>query len=136
MTLTKNDIVVKVHGVGFTKKMALDAVESLLEIMKQTLEAEEDVLVSGFGKFCVKEKKTQTRQKPGHGIGHDPLGKESRDLQVFWQVEKQDQRIVIGTWAKTKTSKIHRSYHCCGPLRSIPLHRISCWKNNPGPSAF
>ena len=47
MALTKNDIMEKVHGVGFTKKMAVGAVESLLEIIKQTLEAEDDVLVSG-----------------------------------------------------------------------------------------
>ena len=32
-------------------------VESLVEIMKRTLEGGEDVLISGFGKFCVKEKK-------------------------------------------------------------------------------
>ena len=36
MTLTKNDIVEKVHEVGFTKRMSIDAVESLLEIIKQT----------------------------------------------------------------------------------------------------
>ena len=67
MTLTKNDIVEKVHGVGFTKKMALDAVESLLEIIKRTLEAEEDVLVSGFGKFCVKEKRPRRGRNPATG---------------------------------------------------------------------
>ena len=56
MTLTKSEIVKKVHEIGFTKKVATDAVESILEIMKRALEDEEDVLISGFGKFCVKEK--------------------------------------------------------------------------------
>ncbi|MDA9761804.1 integration host factor subunit alpha [Desulfobacterales bacterium] len=67
MTLTKNDIVEKVHEVGFTKKVSLDTVESLLEIIKQTLEAEEDVLISGFGKFCVKDKKSRRGRNPATG---------------------------------------------------------------------
>jgi len=67
MTLTKNDIVEKVHAVGFTKKVAIDTVESLLEILKQTLEAEEDVLISGFGKFCVKEKRPRRGRNPATG---------------------------------------------------------------------
>ena len=67
MTLTKNDIVEKVHEVGFTKKVSLDTVESLLEIIKQTLEAEEDVLISGFGKFCVKEKRERKGRNPATG---------------------------------------------------------------------
>ena len=67
MTLTKNDIVEKVHEVGFTKKMTIDAVESFLEIIKQTLEAEEDVLISGFGKFCVKDKKSRRGRNPATG---------------------------------------------------------------------
>lgn len=67
MTLTKNDIVEKVHEVGFTKKVSLNTVESLLEIIKQTLEAEEDVLISGFGKFCVKDKKSRRGRNPATG---------------------------------------------------------------------
>jgi len=67
MTLTKNDIVEKVHKINFTKKVASDAVESLLEIMKRTLEDEEDVLISGFGKFCVKEKAPRRGRNPSTG---------------------------------------------------------------------
>ncbi|MDX2454793.1 HU family DNA-binding protein [Desulfosarcina sp.] len=57
MALTKNDIVAKVNDLGFTKKNSIETVESLLEIVKGTLEDGDDLLVSGFGKFCVKEKK-------------------------------------------------------------------------------
>lgn len=57
MTLTKNDVVTKVHDIGFTKKKSVDVIESLLEIIKRELEAGEDILVSGFGKFCVKKKR-------------------------------------------------------------------------------
>ena len=67
MALTKNDIVAKVHDLGFTKKQAVDTVESLLEIIKNTLEKGDDVLVSGFGKFCVKSKKERRGRNPATG---------------------------------------------------------------------
>jgi integration host factor subunit alpha len=67
MALTKNDIVAKVHDLGFTKKQAVNTVESLLEIIKATLEKGEDVLVSGFGKFCVKDKKKRRGRNPATG---------------------------------------------------------------------
>ena len=75
MTLTKNDIVEKVHELGFTKKIATDAVESILEIVKQTLENEEDVLISGFGKFCVKEKRPRRGRNPATGEDMDLWGR-------------------------------------------------------------
>jgi len=67
MALTKSDIVAKVHELGFTKKKAVDTVESLLEIIKDTLEKGDDVLVSGFGKFCVKDKKQRRGRNPATG---------------------------------------------------------------------
>lgn len=67
MALTKNDIVAKVNDLGFTKKRSIETVESLLEIIKDTLESGDDVLVSGFGKFCVKEKKKRRGRNPATG---------------------------------------------------------------------
>jgi integration host factor subunit alpha len=67
MALTKSDIVTKVHELGFTKKKAVDTVESLLELVKGTLAQGEDVLVSGFGKFCVKDKKQRRGRNPATG---------------------------------------------------------------------
>jgi integration host factor subunit alpha len=67
MTLTKNDIVVKIHDLGFTRKRAIDIVECLLEILKKELEQGEDVLISGFGKFCVKHKKERRGRNPATG---------------------------------------------------------------------
>lgn len=75
MTLTKSDIVTKVHEIGFTKKAAVDTVESLLEIIKQTLEGEEDVLISGFGKFCVKEKAPRRGRNPATGSDMELWGR-------------------------------------------------------------
>jgi integration host factor subunit alpha len=67
MALTKSDIVATVHGLGFTKKKSVDIIEALLEIMKSTLEKSEDVLISGFGKFCVKQKKQRRGRNPATG---------------------------------------------------------------------
>jgi len=67
MALTKNDIVTAIHEIGFTKKKSVEIIESLLEIIKQRLERGEDVLISGFGKFCVKEKKVRRGRNPATG---------------------------------------------------------------------
>ena len=67
MALTKNDIVASVHELGFTKKKSVEIIETLLEIMKNTLEKDEDVLISGFGKFCVKQKKQRRGRNPATG---------------------------------------------------------------------
>jgi len=67
MTLTKSDIVAKVHELGFTKKKSIDIVESLLETIKSTLEKGEDVLISRFGKFCVREKNQRRGRNPATG---------------------------------------------------------------------
>ncbi len=75
MALTKSDIVEKVQAIGFTKKMSVNVMESLLEIIKQTLEGEEDVLVSGFGKFCVKEKAPRRGRNPATGSDMDLWGR-------------------------------------------------------------
>ena len=67
MALTKNDIVTRVHELGFTKKKSVEIVESLLEIIKNTLEKGDDVLISGFGKFCVKNKNKRRGRNPATG---------------------------------------------------------------------
>ena len=67
MALTKNDIVEKVHALGFNKKKSVDIIEALLEIIKQKMEQGEDVLISGFGKFCVKDKAKRRGRNPATG---------------------------------------------------------------------
>jgi integration host factor subunit alpha len=42
-------------------------IESALEIIKKTLENGEDVLISGFGKFSVKDKRRQRGRNPQTG---------------------------------------------------------------------
>jgi integration host factor subunit alpha len=67
MALTKNDIVSSIHDLGFTKKKSVDIIETLLEIIKSTLEKSDDVLISGFGKFCVKQKNQRRGRNPATG---------------------------------------------------------------------
>ena len=68
MTLTKNMIITEVtNKLGFTKHDSAEIVEKILEIIKKTLENREDVLISGFGKFCVKEKEKRRGRNPSTG---------------------------------------------------------------------
>ena len=68
MTLTKSQIIDVVHKQNsLNKKQSIETVESLLEIIKSTLESGEDVLISGFGKFCVKEKGERRGRNPATG---------------------------------------------------------------------
>lgn len=65
MALTKDDIVTSIYNdLGLSKNQAVTIVETLLEIIKKTLETGEDVLISGFGKFCVKEKRQRRGRNP------------------------------------------------------------------------
>ena len=68
MTLTKAHIVDRIHEeVGFPTKKCAEIVETLLEIIKGALENKEDVLISGFGKFCVNEKSQRRGRNPATG---------------------------------------------------------------------
>jgi len=68
MTLTKANIVEAVaEQIGYTKHQSSELIETLLEIIKRTLEFGEDVLVSGFGKFCVKTKHERRGRNPATG---------------------------------------------------------------------
>jgi len=67
-TLTKARIVESVVETnGYTHKKAFETVEIILELIKRSLENGEDVLISGFGKFCVKKKKKRRGRNPATG---------------------------------------------------------------------
>ena len=68
MTLTKAIIAEAISKkMSYSNKESLKMLDSLLEIMKQTLESGEDVLISGFGKFSVKEKRERKGRNPQNG---------------------------------------------------------------------
>lgn len=68
MTLTKDRIIDTIHeqqDIQRTKATAI--VEKTLEIIKDTLANGEDVLISGFGKFNVREKRERKGRNPATG---------------------------------------------------------------------
>jgi integration host factor subunit alpha len=68
MTLTKAMIVDAIHEqLGYPKNKSAEMLETLLELMKSNLEKGQDVLISGFGKFCVKEKNERRGRNPATG---------------------------------------------------------------------
>ncbi len=68
MALTKAKIVETIQSQnGITKKESSELVESVIGIIKSTLETGDDVMISGFGKFCVKEKKARRGRNPATG---------------------------------------------------------------------
>lgn len=68
MTVTKAMLIESLQKqLGFSKKKCNDSVEALIEIIKKSLENGDDVLISGFGKFCVKEKDERKGRNPATG---------------------------------------------------------------------
>lgn len=69
MTLTKNDIVEALQGqLDLSRRRSVELVELLLEIIKRSLESRDEVLISGFGKFCIKEKEARRGRNPATGM--------------------------------------------------------------------
>ena len=67
-TLTKAHIVeAVVESNGYTRKKSIETVETVLELIKRSLESGEDHLISGFGKFCVNEKAERRGRNPATG---------------------------------------------------------------------
>ena len=68
MTLTKADLIERIRSKNdLTKKQGTYIVESAIDLIKDTLVSGEDVLISGFGKFRVKEKAERKGRNPATG---------------------------------------------------------------------
>ena len=81
MALTKADIIESVNQqLGFPQKKSTELVEQLIETIKSTLASGEEVLVSGFGKFCVNDKKERRGRNPATG---DSMMLRSRRVITF-----------------------------------------------------
>ena len=66
--MTKIEIVTNVYEkLGFSKRECADIVDRFFEIIKETLANSENVKVSGFGNFIVKEKKARRGRNPQTG---------------------------------------------------------------------
>ena len=101
-TLTKAHIIDAVaERNGFTRKKSIDTVEILLELIKQSLESGDDVLISGFGKFCVKKKKKRRGRNPATG---EDLMLAPRKVVTFQSSMKLREK--LNTKAKTKKRRV------------------------------
>jgi integration host factor subunit alpha len=82
MTLTKADLVQQVYEKhdNLTKAQAAESVESFLRLSKETLISGSDLLLSGFGKFNVRDKKTRRGRNPQTG---DDLMLDARRVVTF-----------------------------------------------------
>jgi integration host factor subunit alpha len=66
--ITKAHIVERIFGQKiFTKAESTQVIETLFEIIRQTLEQGEEILISGFGKFSVNEKHQRRGRNPQSG---------------------------------------------------------------------
>ena len=92
MTLTKAHIVDAISDqIGYPKNHSSEIVEILLEIIKKTLESGDDVLISGFGKFCVKEKGERRGRNPATG----------KDMML------KPRKVVVFRWSRNLRDKIN-----------------------------
>ncbi|WP_435051654.1 integration host factor subunit alpha [Desulfoferrobacter suflitae] len=79
--MTKARIVEKLFAKNmFTKSDCARIVDTLFDLVKKSLESGEDVLISGFGKFCVREKHQRRGRNPQTG---EPMVLGSRKVVTF-----------------------------------------------------
>ena len=89
MALTKNVIIEQLQAqLGFPKNQSVEITESLLELIKASLESGNDVLISGFGKFSVKEKAERKGRNPA--TGEDLMLKPRRVVTFKWSGQLRD----------------------------------------------
>jgi integration host factor subunit alpha len=83
MTLAKEHLISAVaEANGYHRNQAVELVETLLELIKSKLVSGEDVLISGFGKFCVREKRERRGRNPA--TGEDMMMKARRVVTFRW----------------------------------------------------
>ena len=81
MTLTKAHIVEELFAKGgFTNPQSDQIIDTLFELMKQSLQDGEDVIIHGFGKFSVKEKHAGRGRNPKTG---EPMTLPARKIATF-----------------------------------------------------
>ena len=81
MTITKAHIVENLFAKNlFTKGESAQIIETLFELVKQSLHYGDDVLISGFGKFSVNEKNQRRGRIPQSG---QPMTLRPRKVVTF-----------------------------------------------------
>ena len=90
-TVVKADLVDRVYEkVGFTRQEAVEAVDILLNEIKAVLASGEDVRISGFAGFHLRDKKSRNARNPKTG---EPIRIRSRRVLTF----KPSQQLLMTT---------------------------------------
>ena len=89
MTITKTEIIDSIYNqCDYSRSKSAKLVEATLEIIKSSLESGESILISGFGKFEVKDKHTRKGRNPQAGTDPDVRRAESGNLQMLRGAER------------------------------------------------
>jgi len=79
--MTKVDIVENIYEkVGFSKKEVAKIVETIFDLIKESLEKEDKIKISGFGNFVVRKKRARRGRNPQTG---DDIEISSRRILTF-----------------------------------------------------
>ena len=65
---------------GFSNKEVTQIVETVFDIIKETLQREDKIKISRFGNFIVRKKEVETGPKPTDGERHRDHGKKDLDF--------------------------------------------------------
>jgi integration host factor subunit alpha len=94
MALTKEKLIDSIYdNVGLSKVQSRNVVERLFDITKQALQSGENLLVSGFGKFVVKNKAARRGRNP----------------QTSEQLQLRARRVVVFKASGVLRKRINRS---------------------------
>ena len=81
MTLTKADLIKSIcDSADLKRQESMSVFDSFFEVIKRPLEGGEDVLIKGFGKFCIKDKKERKGRNPETG---DDMKLRARRIVTF-----------------------------------------------------
>ena len=101
-TLTKAHIVEAVaEASGYTRNKSFEIVEILFELIKAALESGDDVMISGFGRFCVKEKAKRRGRNPA--TGRDLILAPRKVVTFKWSGKLKEK---LNTKPKTKKRRV------------------------------
>jgi len=90
MTLTKDALINEVAKEnGHPRNQSVELVETLLEIIKSKLVSGADVLISGFGKFCVRKKRERRGRNPATGEDMMLEGRKVVTFKCLGQLRKK-----------------------------------------------
>ncbi len=98
MTLTKDILVEMIRDkLGFPVKEAREVLEMILEEVKLKLEKGEEVKISGFGKWTVREKRSRTGRNPHTG---DRIKITARRVVTFHPSDKLRECVNTGVYVR------------------------------------